>query len=192
MIRHALMLTAAFTATSTQADFITPQAPAGDAIVASSGSEQLAFSGNREWFTADDGSRWTAWAGQKVTVTPDLDVVDGGYRIGVTAKNFGRLGLPSSYDHFRFRVYAGDSNLGVLEVDASDTDWNTGWMDIGNVSGEPVTLKWLNDAYRAGIHDANVGIAGVSFAAVPAPASIAALALAVVGLPRGRLRRDRD
>jgi len=139
------------------------------------------------WFGLDTGEMVTCWADQTLTYSFDAGA-PGQKAFGVTAKNFWGP-LPNTYSTFDIAVSVDGTYVDTVHIAASDTQWNTGWVNIG-VRGGPVTItvKWLNDAWEPGIADANIGVGAVSLASVPSAGSIS---LASLGLLLSGTRRRR-
>ncbi|MEQ9617282.1 MAG: hypothetical protein RLN60_04530 [Phycisphaerales bacterium] len=142
------------------------------------------------WFDDGDGAVRTNWANERITFhTSDLPTDT--YMLGITAINGGSLPLNQNYSHFKVDVKVNGAMLqSNAEILASDTEWNTLWLALGEVSGEfDIELKWRNDNYRAGHYDANITFGGIQLAgtAVPAPGA-AALAMCAIGVASRRRR----
>lgn len=156
---------------------------------------------NNKWFDhAEVGARSTNWSNQQITYTFDLADTPADLRLGVTAINWTDLVIPPNFSEFRVDVSVNGSFKNTLAVAASDTDWATSWLDIGQQSGETnITLNWRNDSYKKGVHDANIAIGSVMLAApalspasapaipTPGPVALGGIALVVSGF---RTRRS--
>jgi len=147
-------------------------------------------SNTSKWFAIDGTNAvGTKWSGQGITFDTS-GLAEDNYMIGVTARNFGPLGLASNYSNFKVDVTVNGSTLASNAlIVASDTVWNTVWIDAGMLSGDvSVTLNWRNDSYNAGNYDANIAFGGVQFArsAVPTPGTMALSMVAGAAILRRR------
>lgn len=181
-----------------------PPSPAGYSAQATLlGSEGVARDPSR-WFSIEGGdAQYTAWANKPIDFFVDLGDVANDYLVGVTAKNQTSLVLPSNYSQFKVGVSVNDQFMDYLYIDASDTQWNSFFIDVGELAGDvKLTLNWVNDSYRAGEYDANIAVGAVQFMTfgaqsmslpvnpeIPAPGTGAlALASLILAAPR-RARR---
>jgi len=146
-----------------------------------------------QWFSGENGrSYFTYWSGDTLRYSVALPGSSQAWRLGVTAMNVSGP-LPGSYHDFNVRVSVGSQIVGTLLVPASDTNWNTAWIDLGMRQGPTdVSLTWLNDSYQAGVYDANISYGGLQFASlsIPTPGT-GSLAMAAFGLLAIRSRRPR-
>jgi hypothetical protein len=114
-----------------------------------------------KWYWIDN-SAYTYWANQYIDYCFQ-NLTPGRYKVFITAKNLftgTELPLPptSSYPKFRVKVAAG-SNNSIAEIDASQTEYKTGYTFVTVPNGvTSIRLTWLNDSYLAGQHDANIQI----------------------------------
>ena len=181
----AVLLAAAFTTASANASVDMLADPQGngnvDVLMGTDATQQDASS----WRTMDDAPAvWTAWNGKRLTFSvtlPDDHSSADQYRLGLTAMN-ARGPLPGGYDSFNVQTKVGGQSVGTMKVAASDTEWNTTWIDLGSIAGAagsvvPVQFMWTNDKYKKGVYDANIAYGGVQISRVgepiPAPASLA-------------------
>jgi hypothetical protein len=181
----AAIATGGLTAT---ADVIISAPPSGYALMASqTGSEATARAG--DWQDAGEtGAIMNTSSDRPLTYTFDAGVAPQLTAIGVTAKNFWGP-LPASYVMFDVSVTIDGTYVDTLHIAASDTEWNTGWLNVGMRQGPiTVTMNWLNDAWEPGVADANIGVGAVSIANIPSAGSIS---LASLGLLLGGTRRRR-
>lgn len=191
-------------ALSAQAGVILPEAPAGySSHVTVYGSAGVARDASR-WFTSSDGqAQHTNWANKPIDFHVNLGDIAQDFTLGVTGKNETPLVLPPNYSQFKVGVSLNDTFLDYLHIDASDTEWNTSLIDVGELAGDAkLTLNWVNDSYKKGVHDANFAVGAVQFLTfgasgvaalapeIPAPGSGAlALASLILAAPR-RSRRS--
>lgn len=137
-----------------------------------------------KWKLFEDGAaQSTNWSNQLIDFFVDLGEPAQSYMVGVTARNDTTLQLPDNYTQFKVGVSINDQFIDYLSIDASDVDWNTSWIDVGELSGQTkLTLNWVNDAYQADAYDANFAVGAVQFAtAIPAPGT-GLLAVLSIGL----------
>jgi len=165
-------------------------APDGFGVVATVTGTQATPRNASRWFeVADAEAVRTNWANEAITFSTSGLLADS-YMLGITAKNDGGPGLPSNYSNFQVDVRVnGELIANRANILASDTEWNTLWIALGDFSGDAeVELVWKNDSYRPGVYDANIAFAGVQFAAanVPAPGAAAVALLAGVAAVRRR------
>jgi len=199
-------LAAAGVASTAQAGVIASVDPLGNQTsVQLSGAAGVAQNPSR-WFSVENGeAQYTAWANQHIDFTASLSNTPANYRVGVTAKNFTSLRLPDNYSQFKVAVNVNGSFVDNLFIDASDNQWNTAWIDVGQLASDTtLTLDWLNDSYSQNNYDANFGVGAIQFApvvtnvtqlssavpAVPAPASgmLFAMALGLAAPRRARVK----
>ncbi len=198
----------AFAASQAHASVILPTAPAGYSAQATLyGSEGVGQNASR-WFSASDGmAQRTNWANERIDFYASLDASPSNYTVGVTAKNETPLVLSSNYSQFKVGVSVNDAFVDYMYIDASDEQWNSSYLNVGELSGDTkVTLNWTNDSYSPGNYDANISFGGLQFLTfgaqslslpmspeIPAPGSGA---LAIVSLmfaaPRRRRRARAD
>lgn len=124
---------------------------------------------SHRWSPRDEGvSITTNWGNENIEYPVDLGPDTANWHVGITVRNEGDLGLPDWYTHFRVRIRVDGQNIGTVDIPASDTEWTTLWVDLGQRSGEiEVELRWLNDAWLSNTYDANIKIGGVQFARQP-------------------------
>ena len=144
-----------------------------------------------KWKSLEEGAaQSTNWSNQSIDFFADLGDGVQPYMVGVTARNDTTLQLPDNYSQFKVSVSLNDQFVDFLFIDASDIEWNTSWLDVGELSGEnKLTLKWVNDSYKAGSYDANFAVGAVQFAAyIPAPGAgmLAVLSIGLAGPCRHR------
>ena len=115
------------------------------------------------WFKGE-GTIWTAWANQAVKVKVKNICKTGWYRLAVEAKNiYGPL--PDFYKNFAITAIDNKTGkaVGGLSIKASDKKFHKGSMLVFIEDTEAdFTFMWTNDAYNAGVYDANIEIKGVS------------------------------
>ena len=169
-------------------DVIVDVPPSGFAMLSTQTGLQGDAGSSDWWDTAESGAVMTNWAGETLTYVFDAGPTPTLTMLGVTAKNFWGP-LPTTYSTFEVAVSVDGAYVDTLHILASDTQWNTGWVNIG-VRGGPVTITvaWLNDAWEPGVADANIGVGAVSLASVPSAGSIS---LASLGLLLSGTRRRR-
>ncbi len=166
---------AAFTVTPA-----TPPAPTGLVLAATQAS---ALSGG--WSTS--GTERYAWnANTWLEYRVDFGA-GGSWTIGATAMNKNSSaapGLPGGYA-FNLAVSVDGVAKGNLQVPGSTTSYQTGTIGLTMLAGlHTVRFTWTNDAYSAGLYDANVRIKEVSFtpgaAAPPSPPPTESAAVQIV------------
>ncbi len=145
------------------------------------------------WFEGESGrSLFTYWSGDPLRYSVVLPASSEPWRLGVTARNVNGP-LPGSYANFKVKVSVASEAVGTLLIPASDSAWQTSWIDIGPRQGPTeISLKWMNDSYKAGVYDANISYGGLQFASlsIPTPGS-GSLLLAGLGVFAMRPRRSR-
>lgn len=142
------------------------------------------------WFEHQDtGGIRTNWANQRITFDA-ASLPEDNYMLGITVRNGGNLPLKDGYDNFKVDVSLnGQTVASNAAIVASDTDWNTRWFDVGQLSGDAsLTVKWRNDSYRKNVYDANITYGAVTFAgqSIPAPSAAALACVGLAGLARRR------
>ncbi len=186
-----IVATAAITMTS-HADIVTESDPGGyDTFAIMTGGEGVPDDASR-WFSILDGeAQYTAWANNPITYSTELASEPTDWRVGITAMNWHGPAPDFWYDSFKVGVTVDDQFVDYVYIEASDDEWITSWLDIGERSGDvSVELNWVNDKWEPNVYDANIAIGAVQFAgaAVPVPSSIIALA---AGAMWGATRRRR-
>jgi len=131
----------------------------------------------------------TNWANQAITFST-AGLAQDSYMLGITAKN-DQGPLASNYSNFQVDVRVNGKQLARrANILASDTEWNTLWLAMGDFSGDAnVEVTWKNDSYRPGVYDANIAFGGVQFASTNAPAPGAAAVALLAGVAATRRRR---
>jgi len=177
---------------NTSAGIVTSPEPGGLTTLATLTGASGVPANPSKWFAGENGaSLFTYWSGDPLRYSVVLPASDDAWRLGVTAMNVSGP-LKAGYTNFQVKVAVGGTNLGTLLIPASDTAWNTAWIDLGHRVGlTNVMLTWQNDSYKAGVYDANVSYGALQFASlsVPTPGtgSLAAVAFGLVALrPRRR------
>ncbi len=117
------------------------------------------------WQTA--GTELYAWNGnQWVEYRVDFGTA-GNWTLAVTAKNQvspSAPGLPSGYA-FQLTVALDGNSKGTLQVPGSTTTYQTGTLTFSAPGGvHTLRLTWTNDAYKAGVYDANLRLKELSLA----------------------------
>jgi len=175
-----------------RAGIVISSEPGGLATLASQPGSAGLPANPAKWFSVEGGdSLYTCWSGNQIAYSAELPESEEEYRMGVTARNI-HGPLAASYSSFKVSVLVNGVSTGMLSIPASDSQWNTAWMDLGRRAGPTrVVFTWTNDSYQRGVYDANFNIGAVQFAgrAVPTPGtgSLAALAF-VVFAARARRR----
>ena len=108
-------------------------------------------------FFWDEESVRTYWANQTINFNfPDLK--SGKYKVIITAKNYGLLGLSSEYKNFEVDVDA-DGVFGRAKIKADADKYKNGSVVLDLTGGDTyLSLTWVNDSYKEGEYDANIQI----------------------------------
>jgi prepilin-type N-terminal cleavage/methylation domain-containing protein len=118
--------------------------------------------------TGDGTSLYCPWSNYGLYFGADLGQPAAPWHLGISAKNFSSLGLPPGYASYRVDVRVNGQFIGTAVIPASDTTWNTVWVNLGARAGIAIIeLRWRNDSYRPGVYDANIAIGAVQLATQP-------------------------
>lgn len=122
---------------------------------------------NGRFFHDTDGSIYTFWANQTAGFCFDK-LPAGKYEVTIEAKNYGSLPLPNNYKEYQ--VLAGaDGVTATIKIKADANKYEDGKTILDLTGGDTIlTLSWQNDAYKEGVHDANIQIRSVTLKRVGA------------------------
>ena len=128
-------------------------------------------------------SRTSGWRVEGATLVSNVDNQTATYEVAtiageadlvVEAKNFPyqNLGLPEGY-MFNLEVRLDGSMVGMIRILGSNDELKSGSLKTYLRAGRhEVKLRWLNDAWFAGKHDANLQLVAIAFVIQPDPAPV--------------------
>jgi len=108
----------------------------------------------------------TYWQNEPLTLRIKQNCQEGYYKFSFKAMNTAGP-LPDFYKGFAIGVRQNGEDVGGLLVPSSDTLYSTGSVTLYLKQGDnEFDLRWLNDAYKAGVYDANFQLNSVTMSFV--------------------------